>query len=253
MAFTAARTRHASLVTCRKLSRSGPGGSFSADAGSSIAVRYETNPRRFSAAVPAARRALYSSRAAPDFSAVWRLWATRKRQSSRHGNRAHRQRLEFDQRGTAFSGGERGGMIHTAAARPHELLAFRQDLHQFLKARLAPVGLEQTEGERHNQRRRRCQSRRRRKVRHHGGVHSGAGAPFAAHRLGRRPQVVLPIARRRGSEARRPLELPETILCCADGADAADRFAPGTPRECACEWRSAARGGRDSRCARRSG
>ena len=44
-------------------------------------------------------------------------------------------------------------MIHTTAAGPHELLAFRQDLHQLFEAGLAAVGLEQSKGECHNQRR----------------------------------------------------------------------------------------------------
>ncbi len=46
-----------------------------------------------------------------------------------------------------------------------------------------------------------------------------AGAPFAAHRLGRRPQIVLPIARRRRSEVAASTRIPAGRTRRADSSD----------------------------------
>src|ERR1039458_8809615 len=89
--FPGNQVSHA-LVTCRKLACSSGLVSFCAAKSSSwarvrpwMARRYEGNPSRARAVVPAARQALYCCRTAPDFSATVRLWATRNAQSGGTG------------------------------------------------------------------------------------------------------------------------------------------------------------------------
>ena len=109
-----------------------------------MASRYEGNPRRRQGrGRPQRGRHCTAAGLPPDFSATVRLWATRNAQSWRNRNRPHRQRIEFDQRSAARARRQRRRVIHTAAARAHELLAFRQNFHEFFERGRDAVGAQQ--------------------------------------------------------------------------------------------------------------
>ena len=214
MAFTAARTRNASLVTCRKLSRSGPGGSFS----SGVRLRHrrpirnEPNslqrgrPRRAAGVVFVARGAGFLRR----LETVGHQEAPVLR--ARESGAPPAARIRSARRSLLWR-----------RARPHD--PYRRRACPRI-ARL-PAGSPSTP----RSWPRRWLARSRARVNATisaedddspaaGGRSDttaastpAPGAPFAAHGLGRRAQVVLPIARRHGRELRRPLELPEAVLC----------------------------------------
>ena len=75
-----------------------------------------------------------------------------KHPALRYGNAAHRKRREVDQNGAAAPARKHRGMVHAAAARADEILALRQDVHQFFKRGLNPVGPQQRQRESGEQR-----------------------------------------------------------------------------------------------------
>ena len=65
--------------------------------------------------------------------------------------RAHGDGLETDQGGAPLSGRKRSRMVHAAALRAHELLAFGQNFHQLLEGGALPPGLKQREAKSYDQ------------------------------------------------------------------------------------------------------
>src|SRR5215831_11445768 len=110
-------------------------------------------------------------------------------------------------------------MVHPAAARTDELLAFRKDLHEFVKARLDPVGAKNRERERDQQSGGRGEAGRGGQIARDPGVDAAENAPASGHGFGGGTQVVLPIAGSGRTKTGGPIKAADTVIV-ADGVNA---------------------------------
>ena len=200
------------------------------------------------------RTALYRSRAAPDFSARTPLSATRNAQSRGIGTCRTASWLKTHQRRVPCPRSQCGRVIHPAPARAHELLAVRQNLHQFFERRAPCVRTQQRQRECHDQRRRRGKPGRRR---------AGPKSPLHRCRAPRPTCAPPPAPPRAGSFPNRPPSRRSRSLPPFEFARSIRRLAPRTNRagpaprlerhfHALAQRHGQHRQIRDNRCARRS-
>src|SRR5215831_3952961 len=125
-------------------------------------------------------------------------------------------------------------MVHPAAARTDELLAFRKDLHEFVKARLDPVGAKNRERERDQQSGGRGEAGRGGQIARDPGVDAAQNAPASGHGFGGGTNVVLPIAGSGRTKAGGPVKASDTVIV-AHGVNSmvrtGDKTEPDRPPE----------------------